>query len=171
MSVTESGPGLDGLKAAVQFFKSNKLYVGIPGASSSSSSKGITNVELAFIHSNGSPRLRIPARPFLEPALEDAATQEKITRHMRAAAVAAVEGNIGGAEAELEKAGTVGENAAKDYIGGGNHAPNSGFTLSGGWMRNRISGKPFYAEPKGSAVPLIDTGSLRSSITHVIEKG
>ena len=83
----------------------------------------------------------------------------------------AVAGDIGAATAELEKAGQAGENAAKDYIQSGNLAPNSGFTLSGGWMRNRISGKPFHAGPKGSSTPLIDTGSLRSSITHVMEKG
>ncbi len=58
--------------------------------------------------------------------------------------IAAVDGNEGGALAEMHKAGIAGENAAKDYIRSGNHAPNSGFTLSGGWMRNRISGKPFY---------------------------
>ncbi len=169
MYVKESGNGLVDIKRALKFFQSNKCYVGIPGANASRSSKGITNVELAFIHSYGSPRLCIPARPFLKPAIEQAKTQELITRHMKASAIAAMEGNESGALAEMHKAGIAGENAAKDYIGSGNHAPNSGFTLSGGWMRNRISGKPFYAEPKKSAVPLIDTGSLRSSITHVIE--
>lgn len=169
MYVKESGEGLVDVMRALKFFQNNKCYVGIPGAKGSRSGEGITNVELAFIHSNGSPRLRIPARPFLEPALEQAETRELITRHMKASAIAAMDGNEGDALAEMHKAGIAGENAAKDYIGSGNHAPNSGFTLSGGWMRNRISGKPFYAEPKKSAVPLIDTGSLRSSITHVIE--
>lgn len=171
MYIKESGPGMDDIRRAVAFFRSHKCYVGIPGATGSRSSKAITNVELAFIHSKGSPRLRIPARPFIEPALEKAETQEKIMRHMKAAVIAAVDGDEGGALDEMHEAGIAGENAAKDYIGSGNHTPNSGFTLTGGWSRNRISGKPFYAKPKKSAVPLIDTGSLRSSITHVIDGG
>ncbi|MBQ8201466.1 MAG: hypothetical protein IJZ74_06845 [Clostridia bacterium] len=171
MQIKESGEGFAGIRRALRFLQKNKCYIGIPAANASRDSKGITNVELAFIHSKGSPRLRIPARPFLEPAIEQDAAQQQILRHMKAAAAAAADGNGGGARAELDKAGQAGENAAKDYIGSGNHAPNSGFTLTGGWMRNRISGKPFYAEPKTSAVPLIDTGSLRRSITHVIEEG
>ncbi|MBR1821501.1 MAG: hypothetical protein IJ769_07760 [Clostridia bacterium] len=62
-----------------------------------------------------------------------------------------------------------GENAVKDYFTGGHFAPNAGITVEGGWMWNRIAHKPFKVKGKGSSTPLIDTGSLRSSITHVIE--
>lgn len=170
VTIKTSGPGQHTIRKALDFFLHNRVYVGIPGANAGRSGT-VTNVELAFIHTYGSPRLRIPARPFLLPAIEQAKTREQIERHMKASCEAAVAGDIGAATAELEKAGQAGENAAKDYIQSGNLAPNSGFTLSGGWMRNRISGKPFHAGPKGSSTPLIDTGSLRSSITHVMEKG
>lgn len=171
MYIKESGSGLDSINDALKLLLEHKCYVGIPQKNSSRSSKEITNVELAFIHSKGSPRLHIPARPFIEPAMEQAKTQKLIMRHMKAAISAAVEGNSDDALVAMHLAGQAGEEAAKDYIGSGNHKANSGFTLKGGWMRNRISGKPFYAEPKKSAVPLLDTGSLRSSITHVVDGG
>lgn len=166
MFVKISGEGLGDLKDAISFLKSNRVLVGIPGASGGSHGE-VTNVELAFIHTNGSPRLRIPARPFLEPAIEQAIDQ--IEGRMKASTEAAISGDTGAAMNELEKAGMYGENAAKDYFTGGHFAPNAGITVEGGWMRNRISGKPFKVKGKGSAQPLIDTGSLRSSITHVIE--
>lgn len=170
MKVTERGNSLSAIRHAMRELVKVKCYVGVPLKSSSRNSKSITNAELAFIHSKGSERLNIPARPFIEPAIEKDETQHQITRHMKAAVLAALEGQDSTVIDEVNKAGQAGENAAKDYIQSGNLAPNSGFTLNGGWMRNRISGKPFYAKPKKSAVPLIDTGSLRSSITHVVEK-
>lgn len=166
MYVKISGDGLGDLKDAIAFLKNNRVLVGIPAANGGSRGE-VTNVELAFIHTNGSPRLRIPARPFLEPAIEQA--KDQIEGRMRASAEAAISGDTGAAMDELHKAGMYGENAAKDYFTGGHFAPNAGITVEGGWMRNRISGKPFKVKGKGSSQPLIDTGSLRSSITHVIE--
>ena len=46
-----------------------------------------------------------------------------------------------------------------------NWQPNSPITIYGGWMRNKVSGKPIYIKGKGSDKPLIDTGSLRSSVS------
>ncbi len=166
MYVKISGEGLGDLKEAVAFMKNHRVLVGIPAANGGSRGE-VTNVELAFIHTNGSPRLRIPPRPFLEPAIEEA--KGKIEERMKASAQAAIEGDTGAAMGELEKAGMYGENAVKDYFTGGHFAPNAGITVEGGWMWNRIAHKPFKVKGKGSSTPLIDTGSLRSSITHVIE--
>lgn len=166
MYVKISGEGLGDLKDAIAFLKNNRVLVGIPQANAASRGE-VTNIDLAFIHTNGSPRLRIPPRPFLEPAIEQA--KDQIEGRMKASAQAAIEGDIGAARDELDKAGMYGENAVKEYFTGGHFAPNAGITVEGGWMRNRISGKPFKVKGKGSSTPLIDTGSLRSSITHVIE--
>lgn len=167
MRVQISGKGLDKLSEGVAFLKSHKVLIGIPDGGGSH--EGLSNVELAFILTNGSPVNRNPPRPFLEPALEQPSEQEKITRHMKACAKAALDGDLGSARNQLDMAGQAGEDAVKDYMDSGSFAPNSGFTIEGGWMRNRVSGKPFYAEPKGSSKPLIDTGNLQGSITHVIE--
>ena len=123
----------------------------------------------AFILTNGSPVNHNPPRPFLEPALAQPKTQQQIARHMKAAAKAALEGDTGGAMDQMHMAGQAGEDAVKDYMASGAFAPNSGFTINGGWMRNRVSGKPFHADPKGSSKPLIDTSNLQGSITHVVE--
>lgn len=167
MYVKIDGDGLKDIKQAVTFLKSNRVLVGIPAASAGARGEGMTNVDLAFIHSNGSPKHHIPARPFLEPAIAEAA--DSIAGRMKEAAIKAIEGDTGAAMNELHKAGMYGENAAKSYIGGGNLAPNAAITISGGWMWNKVSHKPFKVKGKGSSAPLIDTGSLRSSITHVIE--
>lgn len=50
------------------------------------------------------------------------------------------------------------------------YAKNAPFTINGGWMRNPKNGKPFYAEGKKSARPLIDTGTLVNSVDFEIKK-
>lgn len=49
------------------------------------------------------------------------------------------------------------------------YAPNAPFTINGGWMANPKNGKPFYAEPKESGRPLINTGSLVNSVDFEIK--
>ncbi len=168
MRVTVSGDGLDKLSEGVAFLKSHKVRIGIPDGGGGGGG-GLSNVSLAFILTNGSPVNHNPPRPFLEPALAQPKAQQQIARHMKASAKAALEGDLGSAMDQLHMAGQAGEDAVKDYMASGSFAPNSGFTINGGWMRNRVSGKPFHADPKGSSKPLIDTGNLQSSITHVVE--
>jgi hypothetical protein len=50
------------------------------------------------------------------------------------------------------------------------YAPNSPFTVKGGWMTNPITGKPFYAKGKKSARPLWDKGTLIYSVTFEIKE-
>lgn len=50
-------------------------------------------------------------------------------------------------------------------------APNAPITINGGWMRNKVSGKPVYIKGKHSNRPLIDTGELRKSIRAIFYKG
>lgn len=167
MDVKETGDGLKGIKEAIAFFNSNRVVVGIPDGSSGNG--GMSNVALAFIHSNGSPKHNIPARPFLEPAIEQ--TADQIAEHLKAAAIQAIEGNTDAAVKELDDAGTAGESAAKSFFKTGGLAANAEITIHGGWMKNKVSGKIFHVKGKNSNGPLIDTGNLRGSITHIIRKG
>lgn len=164
MRITESGDGLKDIQKAVEFLRNNKVYVGIPQETSHRSGQ-LSNAELAYIHSNGSPKMHIPPRPFLEPGVEQ--KKEAIAEEMRAAVIAACDGDLGEALAHLDAAGQEGENGAKAMFGTG--APNAPITIHGGWMRNPVSGKPVYVKGKGSTAPLIDTGELRKSVTHVIK--
>ena len=169
MRVTITGIDLGKqLKEAVTFMKSYKVRIGIPDGGGGGHN-GLTNVELAFILTNGSAVNNNPPRPFLEPALAQDAVQSKIARDMKESARAACDGNLGGAMAQLNAAGMDGASGVKEYMDSGAFPGNSPFTISGGWMRNRVSGKPFHADGKGSSKPLIDTGALQSSITYVIE--
>ena len=165
MYVRESGEGLERLLESVALLKSNRVLVGIPGENAGRGG-ALNNVQLAFIHANGSPKQGIPARPFLEPALEQA--QGEISERMGEAARMAVEGDLAGALGTMDAAGAAGEEAARSYIGGGNLAPNAPITVSGGWMRGR-GGESFKIEGKGASQPLVDSGSLRNSITHKVE--
>lgn len=170
VSIKESGMGIEELMRGIAFARSNRVLIGIPQASSSRAGS-VSNAELAFIHSNGSPINRIPPRPFLEPALADPAVQGQIADRMQAAIGDAIKGDTGAAVNRLHEAGIYGENAVKDYFTGDHFAPNAPITVNGGWMRNRASGKPVRVKGKKSNQPLMDTGSLRSAITHVVEEG
>ena len=64
----------------------------------------------------------------------------------------AIEGNLSGARASLEKAGLIGQSAVQANMGG-TPPPNAESTI----------------RQKHSDVTLIDTGSLRQAITYVVE--
>lgn len=159
------------IQLAEQIMDDMALYVGIPEKNAGREDGKMNNVQLAYIHSQGSAKMGIPARPFIEPAIELEENREKIARQYKAAFLAALDGDAGGALAALNKAGMEAENAVKTYMGSGALAPNAPITVNGGWMRNKVSGKLFYVKGKGSTAPLIDTGALRSSVTYVIERG
>ena len=138
---------LDGLA----FLESHQVLIGIPEAEASSRGS-INNVELAFIMTNGSPLKGIPPRPFLEPGIASSEAKGQIAREMGNAVKQAIEGNLSGARASLEKAGLIGQSAVQTNMGG-IPPPN----------------KPETIRRKGSSVTLIDTGSLRQAITYVVE--
>lgn len=139
---------------AAKFMSSHQAMVGVPQESSGRAG-AVGNAELLYIHTNGSPAKGIPARPVVEPAIEQQAAQDQIAELLKEAAIAALDGNIGLARSNLDKAGQAGENAVKEYFTGGNDwAPNKAATI----------------KAKGSDRPLIDTGALRQSITHVVRE-
>lgn len=137
----------------IDFLKSHQVLIGIP-ESSGPHDGNLTNVELAFIMSNGSPLKGIPPRPFIEPALDDAEVKSKIAREMGNAAKAAIEGSFGEAMNSLGAAGMIGQSAIQVNMGG-TPPPNKESTI----------------RRKGSDVTLIDTVSLRKAIAYVVEGG
>jgi hypothetical protein len=105
-----------------------------------------------YIQSHGSPLWHIPPRPVLEPSIE--ASKEPIAKQLQGAAVAAIDGNQQEVDNALHRAGIVAENAAKAWF----ENPQNG------WPPN----SPKTIAKKGSDSPLIDTGEMRKSITHVV---
>ena len=140
---------------AVGVLAKKEALVGIPAENSSRqnpSDDGINNAELLYIQSHGSPLWHIPPRPVLEPSVE--ANKEPIAKQLQGAVTASIDGNKVGVDQALHRAGFVAENAAKRWF----EDPKNG------WPPN----SPRTIAQKGSDSPLIDTGEMRKSITHVV---
>ncbi len=169
--VRETDTGLREINDIIKKLKNQEVLVGVPqdksGRNVSQSSQSISNAELLYIHTNGSPVNNIPARPVIEPAIEDA--KEEIGLLLKEAAEQALNRNLEGAMAKIDKAGMQGENAAKGWFRNPkNHwAPNSQVTIEGSTPNK--NGKKFI-KGKKSSTPLIDTGQMRKAITHVMRE-
>lgn len=105
-----------------------------------------------YLHSEGSPLWRIPPRPVLEPSIAE--NRKEIATAMKGAVEAAVTG--GDPTPHLNDAGMIAETRAKEWF---DNPKNQ-------WPPNAQS----TIDSKGSDHPLIDTGSMRASITHVVQK-
>lgn len=146
--------------------------VGIPGNAQppSSASKGssINMASLAFILEKGSPVNRLPPRPFMLQTRQRASTG-KFPALMARLYRGVVTGRMKAAKA-IKRLGAAYEDEMKAIFTRGVFVPNSAITIDGGWMRNRVSGKPFKVKGKKSSRPLIDTSRLRQSIVHKVVK-
>ena len=140
--------------------------VGIPGNAPSPQGAGLNMASLAFILEKGSTVNRLPPRPFMLQTRQRASTG-KFPRLMAKYYSLVVTGRMKAAEA-IKRLGAAYEGEMKAIFTRGIFVPNAAITINGGWMRNRVSGKPFKVEGKKSSRPLIDTSRLRQSITHKV---
>jgi hypothetical protein len=114
----------------------------------------VSNAELLFIHTKGSPIRGIPARPVIQPAIEADGNHQKISRELASSAKAYLEGSKEKGDKFMLRAALAGQNAARKW-----------FTDSrNGWAPNAAS----TIAAKGSDRPLIDTGALRQSIIGIV---
>lgn len=134
-------------------FSKLDLLVGVPQEKTEreGNSEPITNAELMFIHTNGSPIRNIPKRPTIEPTIEE--NKERISEMFKTA-VNKILDNKGDGRADLEKIGLWTVNKIKAKFGSDELVPNAPSTIA----------------QKGDNNPLIDTGQLRNSITYVIRR-
>lgn len=148
------------------------VYVGVPQANTSREDDEVTNAELMYIHTNGSPMMNIPARPVIEPAIE--ANREQINKKLDKAFNAYKKSESEG-DKELEKVGIFASDRCRRWFTDPRNgwAPNAPITIHGGWMKNPSTWQMVHVKGKGKKKnrPLIDTGALRRSITYVIDKG
>lgn len=152
--VRETDKQLQAVQKSIKELKKIDVLVGVPQEEAGREQNGITNAELLYIHTNGSPANNIPPRPIVDPAIQD--SKEEIGTLLKEAILKALEGDTDGAMAGMERAGTQGENAVKGWF---TNPKNN-------WAENAKSTK----KKKGSSKPLIDTGQLRKSITHAVKK-
>ena len=144
------------MKRLVKKLSNLDVLVGVPQNKSSRPKGEITNAELVYIHTHGSPVNRIPARPIIEPAIEDNENKQIISESLKEAARAVLNGDEQKTTEMLNKAGLDAQNIVRDWFTNykNNWAPNSPITI-------RL---------KGSSKPLIDTAELRKSIIYVIRR-
>lgn len=144
------------LKASLAKLQRSQVFVGVPEAKAPRKKSKITNAQLVYIHTNGSPLRGIPARPIIEPAIEAAGNKELITGQLGKAAQAAMGSKPAEMRPHLDQAGTLGRDAAKRWFrdSRNNWAPNAPATI----------------REKGSDRPLVDTAEMLRSITYVVEE-
>ena len=141
------------VQEAVKELKNHEVLVGVPQEKSSRKGSGkVTNAELLFIHTNGSPVRGIPARPVLQPAIEN--DKERVGEMLGKAIDAATSGNKEQVVPALERAGQYGANICRAWF----------TNPSNSWEPNSEETK----KRKKSSRPLIDTGEMRKSITYIV---
>lgn len=143
------------------------VLVGIPeDKAARDEGSPLTNAELGYLHSNGAvveidgETVTLPPRPFLEMGIED--SKPRTTAHLKAAAIAALDGKPEAATRELESAGAIARDASKTVIGDGDQL----HPLSEATLKRRREAQPSIPGDK----PLYATGSLLKSINYVVRK-
>ena len=125
---------------------------------------------LLAIHEHGAPTMHIPARPVVKPALSQPSVKAEMASAMRKACEAALDGDFDGMKAALEESGQAGVDGIHAYIDAGIPPPNAPVTLTGGWIRNPVSGKPVKVQAKSGTTPLVDTGQLYNDFDWEIKQ-
>lgn len=170
LTFTEDLLQLTRMKEALMLLSRTEVEVGIPPENDDHSGP-FSASELLYLHESGCPLNHVPARPVMGPALADGEVQQAMADAMLEALQAAMKGDSAGTLSGLEKAGQTGADAMKNYILDGGHlAPNAPITISGGWMRNHVSGKPVHVRGKGGATPLLDTGQLVNAFGYKLKE-
>ena len=148
----------------LSYLREHKVDVGL---TSSASARSRT---LLAIHEHGAPAMRIPARPVVKPALSQENVREEMAACQAEALRAAQAGDLDGTIAALAESGKAGAGGIRAYVDKGIPPPNAEITVSGGWMRNPVSGKPVRIKGKSGTTTLVDTGQLYDDFDWEITK-
>ena len=154
LKISEAAEKFQDRMQCLQYLATHTVEVGL---TSSASARSRT---LLAIHEHGAPAMHIPARPVMKPALAQESTRAEMSAAMLSACAAANDGDLSAVISALEHAGRAGVDGIHAYIDKGIPPPNSPITLSGGWMRNPVSGKAVKVKGKSGITPLVDTGQL-----------
>lgn len=159
VTVVEAANNMKRLTKTLRFMKENYVLIGIPQKKTKREGEPVTNAELLFIHTYGSPINNIPARPVIEPAIKD--DKERLSKMLKRSAVLSLEGKEEEAVEQLKLMGMRGQNISRAWF----TSPKNG------WPPNSPS-VAAAKRKKGSTnpMPLIDTGELRKSIIYVVVK-
>jgi hypothetical protein len=199
VTVSQSGE-LNAINSAVADLKDAVVFVGIPEAgtgrkraSIGPQPKGyVTNAGLLYIHTNGSQLKKIPARPVIEPAIEDSRNKLRIESLLFNAAQARLDGKKAEMNRYIKMTGQFASNAAKLWFtdprnGWPQNSPDTIRRKLGNKPRSRPAKRkwlnartivnlvpqymPIYGTTALDSIntPLIDTAQLRRAITYVVK--
>lgn len=140
---------IKGLEERMQ--KDGLVLVGVPKGAGAYED-GLTIATVAAVNNFGSADGRIPARPFLAPAVENGAPEYRRLVELMLPKVMSGEMEM---QTLLAQMGQLAEGHVKQQITDLRTPPNAQSTI----------------DKKGSDNPLIDTGALRQSIRYVIDDG
>lgn len=146
---------------AMEAFAHKEVLVGIPSDSSDNQRDDapITNAQIGYINEFGEPGMNIPARPFLVPGVEKAWPEAQSYMAKAAEKVLKLTPDpMGMVNKALEGAGLLAQGSVVQMIDDGLTPALSEMTIS---LREA---KGFYGTK-----PLIHTGSLKQSITYVVD--
>ena len=175
MGVKVTRDQVEDVLKAVRQLVSVEILVGIPGENAGRDDGPITNVQIGMISEFGSPAQNIPARPFLVPGVRDA-LPSLLPKLKRAGQLAMDFKGPGPVTQALISVGLAAASAVQMKITTGPFQPIADAT-----KRARLYRKLGYRNASearkqkmmakwmaGDFKPLIDTGSLRNSLTFVI---
>ena len=154
LTVTEDTDLLEKREECLEWLRKHKVDVGLTSHASGRS------LFLLGIHTRGSPVMRIPPRPVVQPALAQESLKSEMGEKMLASCEAAMEGDLSGTQRGLENAGQRGADGIREYIDAGISPPNSPVTISGGWIYNRVAKKGVPVGGKTGSTPMKDTEAL-----------
>ena len=162
LTVKEDTELLDKRKKCLDWLRKHKVDVGL-----TSKASGRSKFLLA-IHTRGSPIMRSPPRPVVQPALAQEDLRTEMGEIMMSSCEAAFAGNLSGTQAGLEETGQRGADGIREYIDAGISPPNSPVTLSGGWIYNRVAKKGVLVSGKNGETPMKDTGALYEDFDYEV---
>lgn len=159
-----------------------EVLIGIPESGGGRKDSPINNAEVGYIQEFGSPSRNIPPRPFLIPGVSKA-TPKALDR-LKVATQRALEGDKVGAERAMYQAGALAMISAKAEISSNIPPPlKPGTIRSRKYSRGTKSRRPEedrylgligegmapgQAQSTAGITALINTGSLRDSITYLL---
>ena len=162
LKITEDTNLLEKREECLEYLRHHKVDVGLTSKASGRS------LFLLRIHTHGSPVMRIPPRPVVQPALAKAEVRDAMAECLLASCQAAFDGDPDGVQAGMEDAGQAGADGIRAYIDAGIGPPNSPVTLSGGWIYNRVAKKGVLVGGKSGSTPMKDTEALYNDFDYEI---
>jgi hypothetical protein len=147
------------MAAGIKKLATTRVLVGVPSDKATRTDGPLNNAQLAYIQNNGAPEANIPARPFMEPAIES--KSREIRDALGKAAELALEAGPDAVDRQFHRVGAIGRDAIKAKITDGPFTPLKPSTIAARKSKRK-------SRSNTDIKPLIDTGSLRNSINYVI---